>query len=85
MTHTPHELAEDFAGQASLIHDLKMRDGEFRHLTEEYHRVNRAVHRAETNVEPMDGFHEEELRKERLRLKDRIAARLSEAAAQEPE
>ena len=42
--------------------------------------MNRAVHRAETNVEPMDQFREEELRKERMHLKDRIAAKLSNSA-----
>ncbi|NNF90731.1 MAG: YdcH family protein, partial [Boseongicola sp.] len=41
--------------------------------------VNRAIHRAETNVEPLDQFHEEDLRKERMQLKDQIAARLSTA------
>ncbi len=80
MSHTPHELAEDFPGQADLIHELKMNDGEFRHLFERYHEVNRAVHRAETNVEPCDQFHEEKLRKERMQIKDRIAAKLSAAS-----
>ena len=79
MTHTPHELAEDFPGQADLIHDLKMSDGEFRFLAEKYHEINRAIHRAETNVEPCDQFHEENMRKERMRLKDRIAAKLAKA------
>lgn len=81
MTHTPHELAEDFPGKDELIHDLKIKDGEFRVLADRYHEVNRAIHRAETNVEPTDQFHEETLRKERMQLKDRIAARLSEAAS----
>ena len=80
MTHTPHELAEDFPGQSDLIHDLKMKDGEFRVLAERYHEINRAIHRAETNVEPTDQFHEEDMRKQRMRLKDQIAAKLSAAA-----
>ena len=77
MTHTPHELAEEFPDKADVMHDLKMKDGEFRVLSEEYHRVNRAIHRAETNVEPTDQFHEEDLRKHRMALKDRIAAKLN--------
>lgn len=80
MSHTPHELAEDFPGKADLIHELKMKDGQFRVLAEEYHTVNRAVHRAETNVEPLDQFHEEELRKKRMMLKDQIAAKLAAAS-----
>ena len=80
MSHTPHELAEDFPGQADLIHDLKMTDGEFRFLAERYHEINRTIHRAETNIEPTDQFHEGDMRKERMRLKDQIAAKLSAAA-----
>ena len=83
MTHTPHELAEEFPDKAALIHHLKTRDGQFRFLAERYHKINRAIHRAETNVEPTDQFHEEDMRKERMRLKDRIAAHLSQAAAVE--
>lgn len=80
MTHTPHELAEEFPGEAQLIHDLKISDGAFRALAERYHDVNRAIHRAETNVAPTDQFHEADLRKERMRLKDQIFARLSAAS-----
>lgn len=81
MSHTPHELAEDFPGHADLIHKLKTTDTLFQRLFERYHDVNRAVHRAETNVEPISQFAEEELRKERMQLKDQIAAKLSTAQA----
>lgn len=80
MTHTPHELSEDFPGMAEIIHDLKMTDGEFRWLAEKYHEVNRAVHRAEAKVEPTDQLHEDALRRERMHLKDRIAARIAAAS-----
>ena len=38
-----------------------------------YHEVNRAVHRAESGVEPVDDFTETKMRKERMALKDEIA------------
>ncbi|MBM9596166.1 YdcH family protein [Roseitranquillus sediminis] len=76
MSHTPHELAEEFPGKADAIHRLREEDGHFRKLCDEYHEVNRAVHRAETNAEPTDQFHEEELRKRRLNLKDQIGKRI---------
>ncbi|WP_394199450.1 YdcH family protein [Litoreibacter albidus] len=76
MSHTPHELAEEFPDKISQIHALKEGDAHFRKLFDEYHEVNRAVHRAETNVEPTDSLHEAELRKQRLALKDLIAALL---------
>lgn len=82
MGHTPHELAEEFPDKVNLIHDLNQSDGHFRRLAEEYHTINRAIHRAETNVEPTDHFHEEDMRKKRVALKDQIAAALSRAAAE---
>ena len=79
MSHTPHELAADFPEHADTIHRLKMTDGAFRVLAERYHEVNRAIHRAETLVEPTDQLHEDTMRKERMHLKDRIAAMLASA------
>ncbi len=77
MTHTPHELTDEFPHATDRIHALKQQDAHFRKLCDDYHEVNRAIHRAETNAEPTDDFHEEDLRKKRLRLKDEIAARLA--------
>ena len=79
MTHTPHELAEEFPEFAYRIEALKLSDPHFARLSEEYHQVNRQVHRAETLVEPMDQFHEEDLRKTRARLKDEIYQILTRA------
>lgn len=73
MTHVPHELAQEFPHLQQEIDDLKLRDGHFARLFDEYHVLNRAIHRAETNVEPADDFHMLEMRKKRLRLKDEIA------------
>lgn len=77
MTHTPHELAEDFPGQQDRIHALKQTDAHFARLVSEYHEVNRAVHRAETRVEPVAEAHETQLRRRRMELKDEIARRLA--------
>ena len=72
MSHTPHELAEDFPEHAERISDLRQRDTHFAKLVDEYHDLNRAVHRAETNVEPVGDTAETELRKRRAALKDQI-------------
>jgi uncharacterized protein YdcH (DUF465 family) len=72
MSHTPHELAEEFPEHAALIHHMRSTDGHFHRLANEYHEVNRTIHRAETDVEPMDDLHIAELRKKRMRLKDEI-------------
>jgi len=79
MSHTPHELAEEFPNDADKMSALKQSDQHFAKLADEYHEVNRAVHRAETNVEPMDSLAETALRKSRSALKDQIAAYLSKA------
>ena len=79
MSHTPHELAEDFPGQADKIHALKTANAHFARLMDEYHEINRGVHRAETNVEPVDQLAETEMRKKRMALKDEIARMLAQA------
>lgn len=79
MTHTPHELAEEFPEQAAQISDLKQNNPHFARLADEYHEINRAVHRAETNVEPVEELAEVEMRKKRGALKDEIWAILSNA------
>jgi uncharacterized protein YdcH (DUF465 family) len=79
MTHTPHELAEEFPEKIELMSDLKQSDAHFAKLADEYHELNRAVHRAETNVEPISEAAETELRKKRAVLKDEIWGILSKA------
>lgn len=77
MSHTPHELAEEFPDKLEQISTLKQTDAHFARLADEYHEVNRAVHRAETNVEPMEDLAEVDLRKTRAALKDQIWAYLA--------
>lgn len=79
MSHTPHELHEEFPDKAELMSALKQSDAHFSKLADAYHEVNRAVHRAETNVEPMEELAEVELRKKRAALKDEIWGILSKA------
>lgn len=72
MSHTPHELHEEFPELAAKITELKQTDAHFSRLAEDYHDLNRQVHRAETNVEPMELLAETELRKQRAALKDEL-------------
>lgn len=72
MSHTPHELHEEFPDLAEKITALKSDDAHFAKLAEAYHVVNRAVHRAETNVEPVSQAVETDMRKERAALKDEL-------------
>ena len=77
MPHTPHELAEEFPGKADAIHTLREADEHFRKLTDSYHEVNRALHRAETRVDTVSNEEEAKLRRQRMQLKDQIAVKLA--------
>ncbi|TCT03560.1 YdcH family protein [Aquabacter spiritensis] len=77
MSHTPHQLAADFPELAGRIHDLKQSDAHFARLVAEYDAVNETVHKAETDLSPMDDLELEARRKERVRLKDEIYALLT--------
>ena len=77
MSNTPHELAEEFPESADHMSTLKQSDAHFAKLFEDYHEVNRAVHRAETNVEPTSDEHMNMMRKQRMALKDQIAQYLN--------
>jgi len=48
----------------------------FAKLADEYHEVNRAIHRLETRVEAADELPEQGLRLKRMALKDQIYAML---------
>lgn len=72
MSHTPHELAHDFPEHSDKISRLEQTDAHFARLTEEYHEINRAVHRAETDVAPTSDQHLVDMRKTRADLKDKI-------------
>ena len=81
MSHVPHELAEEFPEHVEKLHALKVSDPEFAEMMDTYHTVNRAIHRAETDVEPTTDLHVNEMRKQRMQLKDAIWERLSRSAA----
>ncbi|WP_375255104.1 YdcH family protein [Yoonia sp.] len=79
MAHTPHQLPEEFPEHADTMLRLKETDAHFEKLSEDYHVLNSAIHRAETDLEPTDDLHMAQMRKERLALKDQISAILNRA------
>lgn len=80
MSHTPHELDAEFPEHKTRIDALKAENAHFAKLVDDYHEVNRAVHRAETNIEPMSEEAESELRKKRAALKDEIYGMITASA-----
>jgi uncharacterized protein YdcH (DUF465 family) len=79
MSHVAHELHEEFPDHAEAITALKTQNAHFAKLADSYHEANRAIHRMETNVEPVDDATLENLKKQRLTLKDEIAQILTAA------
>lgn len=81
MSHVPHELAEEFPDQVEALSQLRQSDARVARLADEYHALNRQIHRVETNLEPMADVEALRLRKTRMVLKDEIAAALKQAQA----
>ncbi|WP_169543210.1 MULTISPECIES: YdcH family protein [Sneathiella] len=81
MSHVAHELNEEFPAEKEKIQQLNQSNNHFAKLTEEYHTVNREIHRIETNVAPADEGYEKQLRRQRLALKDEISLMLKQENA----
>jgi uncharacterized protein YdcH (DUF465 family) len=81
MSNTPHDVHEEFPGQADRIHQLKVTNGYFARLMDEYNELNRTIHRIESRVEPTSEDVEEEMKRRRVHLKDEIARMISAADA----
>lgn len=77
MSHTPHELAEEFPHAVEKMQELRTTNPHFARIADEYHRINREIHRAETFIEPMADAAETQLRRQRSALKDEIAKLLA--------
>ena len=79
MSNTPHTLGEEFPGQMEAIHALKVANPQFAEVLAKYDDVNDRIHRAESRLDALAEEAEQALRKERLALKDAIAAALANA------
>ena len=77
--HTPNELTKIFARDRELITRLKTQDGRFARLADDYHEVNRQVHRIEAETEAASDERTEALKKQRLSLLDEITAIVTKA------
>lgn len=79
MSHVPHELSEEFPAQQERLRAIAAADPHFAAMTEEYARLNKRVHQADTYEEPMEELAEHQLKKRRMFLKDEINRRLATA------
>lgn len=81
MSHTPHELRDEFSDAVEILHNLKTGNAHFATLADRYHEVNREIHRIESEVEAASDERAESLKKQRLTLLDEISAMVSKAKA----
>lgn len=79
MSHVPHELAVEFPEHADAMHMLKSTNAHFAKLIDDYHVLNREIHRAETDVEPTSDARMTDLRRRRLAIKDEVYALLKQS------
>lgn len=77
MSNVPHELAAEFPDLKDRIHQLKISDAHFARLFDDYHTVNREIHRAEAAGLNISDEHYEELKRKRMSLKDQLYAALT--------
>ncbi|MBX3686630.1 MAG: YdcH family protein [Rhodocyclaceae bacterium] len=74
MVLEPHDLHHEFPEHGEAIHGLKLSNAHFARLFDEYHEVNKHVQRVETLAELATDAELEELKKQRLKLKDELYA-----------
>jgi len=68
----PHDLDHEFPEYSSLMHQLRERDPKLARLFQQYERVNGAIVDIEENDKPFADLDFEEMKKQRLRIKDEI-------------
>jgi len=75
-----HSLVKEFPELRAQIHELKTSDNHFAKLFAEYDEVEHTVHRIEAGAEAASDDRLEELKKQRLNLKDEMFSLLKKAA-----
>ncbi len=76
MSDNQHDLAHEFPEHKEKIHDLKVSDNHFRKLFDEYHDLNKRIHRSEQRIDLLSNEEEESLKVERVRIKDELFSML---------
>ncbi|MGJ8698229.1 MAG: YdcH family protein [Verrucomicrobiaceae bacterium] len=67
-----HDLLTEFPEHRDTIHRLKTSDNHFARLFEQYHRVDKEVHRIEDNIETPSDQYTHLAKTKRLALKDEL-------------
>lgn len=74
-----HDLIHELPEHRERIHELKMSDENFRKMFDEYHELDHQIIRMEEGIETPSDDVLEELKKQRLFLKDQLFAMIRAA------
>lgn len=74
-----HPLVTEFPEHRDAIHQLKTENNHFRRLMDEYEEADKQIVRMEENIETPEDAVLNQLKKQRLHLKDQISAMLHES------
>jgi uncharacterized protein YdcH (DUF465 family) len=69
-----HDLYHEFPKMHDAIHELKVSDAHFKKLYDEYHEINKDIHRIESGAENTTDQVLTDLRLKRVFLKDELYA-----------
>mgnify|MGYP001828552219 FL=1 len=74
-----HDLIHELPEYRERIHELKVSDENFRKMFDEYHELDHQIIRMEEGIETPSDDVLEELKKQRLFLKDQLFAMIRDA------
>lgn len=72
MPLTHHPLVKEFSSHKEQIHNLKLTDKHFSNLMEKYEVLDKEIYRFESGTDATSDEHLEELKVERVALKDTL-------------
>jgi len=75
-----HDLIHELPEHKDRIHELKMNDEHFKKMFDEYHELDHQIIRMEEGIETPSDDVLEQLKKQRLFLKDRLFSMIMNAA-----
>ena len=76
MIYEEHDLLHELPEHAERIRHLQASDDTFRRELEAYDTLDRDIQETELNGTPVDDFHFESMKKQRLALKDSLFGRI---------
>lgn len=77
-----HVLISDFPELRDTIHELKVSDDEFARLMDQYNELTKRIEGLEARDEPVADAFMEDLKRQRVHLKDTLYERLRAATAE---